>query len=259
MPDYLPGLGERDGAIDLVLELAHVAGPGEASQEVERRRREARHGFPVPGGGRSQEAGGEDRDVLEAFAERRKVDREGRETVVQVLTELAPTHHGGEIAIRRRDHARIDVAGARVAERHHLAVLEDAQELRLHRCGHLAHFVEEDRPAGRGLEEPALIAGRPRERPPAVAEELALEERLREGRAVDGDERGAGTRARRVDAPRHELLPGARVALDEDGDGRGGGALHETEDLRHPRPAPDHLRETLPPDEVAAERAHLGE
>src|SRR5256886_10929626 len=49
-----------------------------------------------------------------------------------------------------------------------------------------------------------------------VAEQLALEERLRDGGAVDLHEREVAPRALVVQATRHELFPRSAVALDQD-------------------------------------------
>jgi hypothetical protein len=67
-------------------------------------------------------------------------------------------------------------------------LLQDAQELHLHGRRHLAELVEEECAAASGDEEARLIARRSAERAAAVAEELCLEERLRERAAVDRDE-----------------------------------------------------------------------
>src|SRR3972149_3026021 len=56
---------------------------------------------------------------------------------------------------------------------------------------------------------------RVRDRAPLVTEQLRLDEVLREGGAVDGDERGAAARSARVDRPREELLPRSRFADDQ--------------------------------------------
>src|SRR5205814_140429 len=49
-----------------------------------------------------------------------------------------------------------------------------------------------------------------------VTEQLRLDEVLREGRAVDGDERGVATRASGVERPREQLLSRSRLAHDQD-------------------------------------------
>src|SRR4029450_7211197 len=79
-----------------------------------------------------------------------------------------------------------------------------------------------------------------REAAPQVAEELALEERVGEGAAVDGDESPPAARPVLVDPARDALLPGPPLAEDEDGRPRGGDARDRLVDVDHRRRAPDH-------------------
>ena len=77
--------------------------------------------------------------------------------------------------------------------------------------------------------------------PLLVAEQLALEQRLRQRRAVDRDEGGVRPRARAVDRPRRELLAGAALAEDQD---RRLGPGHARDELVHPtdgRALADHF------------------
>ena len=60
-----------------------------------------------------------------------------------------------------------------------------------------------------------------------------------------------------MDAPRDQLLAGSGLALDENGDRRTRGALHEREHRHHARRASDDVGEALAPGEVTAERSHL--
>src|SRR5262249_11113723 len=143
------------------------------------------------------------------------------------------------------------------ADRHDLALLEDAEQLRLHRRRHLADLVEEDGALLGRLEEPAAVVRRARERASPVAEQLALEERLLERGAVDGEERRLRTRALAMDRARDELLAGPRLALDQHRDGRRGRALHQPEDLGHRRARADDLGEPVTTREIAAQRADL--
>ena len=73
----------------------------------------------------------------------------------------------------------------------HLAVLQDAQKLGLHRQRHLADLVEEERAAVGDVEEARARRRRPGERAAHVAEERGLEERLGHARAVLAHERAA--------------------------------------------------------------------
>jgi hypothetical protein len=81
-----------------------------------------------------------------------------------------------------------------------------------------------------------------REGPALVAEELGLEQRLRQRRAVDADERAGVARALVVDEVRDALLPGAALAGDEHGALGGRHALGGLQELlRLPREGDDLL------------------
>src|SRR2546422_11195418 len=77
-----------------------------------------------------------------------------------------------------------------------------------------------------------LAAGRASERALLVAEQLRLEQRLGQRRAVHRDERAATPRRAPVDGAGDELLARAALALDE----HGGGAVRHLFDERHHPP-----------------------
>ena len=152
------------------------------------------------------------RDVLAPFAQRRHLDRDDVEPVEQVLEELAVGDQLPQIAIGRGDHAHVDLLRALGAERLELAILQHAQQLRLHRQRDGADLVEEDR-AAVGEREAALLGERGAgERAADVAEQLRFEQRLGNRRAVDLDHRHAALRAAGVDGARDQLLAGAGLA-----------------------------------------------
>src|SRR5262249_29874220 len=66
------------------------------------------------------------------------------------------------------------------------------------------------------LEESRLRLARVRERPALEAEQLGLDESLRDGSAVDADEGPRRPRAGAVDHARQEALPGPGLAEDQD-------------------------------------------
>src|SRR4029450_2175596 len=104
----------------------------------------------MPLGGGGEETIGEDGNVLAAFAYRWQADRKRRQPVGEGLTKAPVAHGGGEVAVRGRDHAYVDLARLRFADRRDLAFLQHTQELRLHGRRHLADLVGEDRAAARG-------------------------------------------------------------------------------------------------------------
>ena len=115
--------------------------------------------------------------------------REHVQPVVQVLAQLALLHRLERVDVGRGDDAHVDrllVAAAEAAER---ALLQHAQQLDLRRRRHLGDLVEEQRAAVGELEAALPPLGGAGERALLVAEDLALEQRLGNRRAVDGDER----------------------------------------------------------------------
>src|SRR4029079_6889642 len=103
------------------------------------------------------------------------------------------------------------------AEALDLALLEDAQELDLHVARQVTDLVEEQGAAVGGLEAALAARGGSGEGPLLVAEQLRLEDALRDGGAVDRHERPAGARAVLVDAAGQELLVAAALAEEQRG------------------------------------------
>ena len=94
----------------------------------------------------------------------------------------------------RREDANVHPSRAILADAANLALLEDTQQLHLHRRREIADFVEQERPEVGRLEEPDAVLGRARERAADVPEQLALDERLGYRPAVDRDKRVGRTR-----------------------------------------------------------------
>jgi hypothetical protein len=112
-----------------------------------------------------------------------------------------------------------------------LALLKDAEQLHLNRERSLADLVQEERSAARDLEHAVLVAYGAGEASLHVAEELALEEVLRQRAAVDRNERIVRPAAAVMDRPRDELLPRAALAADEN---RAVGIGHLVHEAEHP-------------------------
>ena len=119
-----------------------------------------------------------------------KIDLDDVEAIVEVFAELSLLGEPQQVAIGGGDDADVDLDGLRPADALESAFLEHAQQFGLHGQRDLADLVEKDRAAVRQLEPALALTGRAGERPLLVAEELAFEQRLRQGRAIDGDERG---------------------------------------------------------------------
>jgi hypothetical protein len=144
----------------------------------------------------------EERHVLDPCAEWRKLDGELGDPGVEIGAELPLDDPGPKVPVRRADDPHVDREGAVAAHGSHAPLLEHAEELGLVRERELADLVEEER-APRGLaEEPRAIGGRAREGALEVAEELALDDLVRDRRAVDREERTPAPGRELVQAPR---------------------------------------------------------
>ena len=95
----------------------------------------------------AQEVVAQERQVLGAGAQRRHLDVEDVEAVVEVLAELAALHHVLQVAVGGGDDAHVDLLGLGAADRHEGPLLQHAQELDLHGGRHVADLVEEERAA----------------------------------------------------------------------------------------------------------------
>ena len=173
------------------------------------------------------------RDVLRPLAERRHGDREDVQAVPQVGPEAARVHLIVEFPVGGRDQAHVGLQRHVAPDALELAVLNGAQQFGLEVEGQFANLVEEQRAVVGNLEAaPALRVGAG-ERPFLVAEQLALDERRRQRRAVQRDERAGPARARVVNRLRDETLADAGLALQQHGARGGRHLLHLRHDVAH--------------------------
>ncbi len=105
---------------------------------------------------------------------------------------------------------------------------------------HIADLVQKDRAAGALLELADAAAVGSGEGALLVPEQLALQQRLGNGRAVDRQEAPGCPRAVLIDGPRDQLLAGAALAADQHGDVLRGDAADCFVDLLHRFAAADH-------------------
>jgi hypothetical protein len=149
------------------------------------------------------------KDVGLSFAQRRHEDREDVEAVIEIVAEFGGRNRLLEVLVRGGDEpdVRVDRLGA--AEPLEFALLQDAQQLDLRREVEIADLVEKQRAAVRQLEPPFFGGMRARECPLLVAEQLRLDEILRQRRAAHLDERFLGAGGIVVNRVRDQLLAGA--------------------------------------------------
>ena len=188
----------------------------------------------------------------DALAQRGHANRHDAETIVQILAEPAVGDELVEPPVRRRDDARGHPDRLLAADALELAVLQDAQQLRLRRLVQISDFVEKDRAAVGQLELAAPERRRAGERPLLVAEELALDQLGRNRGAIHLHERTRGERAFAMDVGGQQLLAGPGLSRQQHADvgprhlGRLlHGLLERGRRSDHPRRVPDQLAVAL--------------
>ena len=199
-------VAEDHGVLDDVVELAHVALPRQRHEELQGRAVDALEVLLQLAVVHRHEVLDERRDVLAALAQRRNLDAEDVEPVVEIVAERALCHDLREVAVGGGDDAHVDLDRRRRADRQDLLRFDGAQQLHLQVERQIADLVEEDRAAARALEQAFLVGDRAGEGAAQVAEELALEQTLGNGAAVDGQKDLVARLAEVVDGARDDLL-----------------------------------------------------
>src|SRR5260221_11943810 len=83
--------------------------------------------------------------ILSPFAQRWQPDLQDAQPKVQILSEVSVANALREIAVRRREHAHVDLARFRGADTANLGILQYAQQPGLRRRWQLANLVQEQR------------------------------------------------------------------------------------------------------------------
>ena len=132
--------------------------------------------------------------------------------------------------------------------------LDRAEELALERERHRADLVEEQRAAVGGVEEALFVARGAGEGALGVSEKLALQERIRQRGAVDGDQPPVLPVAHAMDGARDHLLAGPALAQDQDVAVGRGDAVNQVAHLLHRRALADDAARLVPRAELFLER-----
>ncbi len=178
-------------------------------------------------------------DVRTALAQRRHLHADDVQTVKQILPKLARGHGLLQWFVRRRDDAHIHGDRLVAANAFEGARLKDAQNLGLRGQRHVADLIEKDRAAVTLLELADALRGRAGERAPFVAEQFALQQVLRNGRAIDGEEWFPAAAAVVINRAGDQFLAGAAFAGDERRGVRGGELTDQFENILHRLRPPD--------------------
>src|SRR5579872_7101992 len=203
---------------DHISKLADISRPAVAAQLVDCIFRE---GFFFPAILRSdlaREVFDKYGKIFEAFAQRWKIQREDVNAVKQVAAEGVLLDEIFEIAVRCHDDTHIDLNRLVAANPFNLAFFEHAQELRLHRDGHVADFVEEERSTVGLFEFAEVFRGRSGKGAFFMTEKLGFDQFGGDCGAIERDECVFAARRAFVDGTRDQLF--ARSGFTEDADAR---------------------------------------
>src|SRR6185436_11049433 len=202
----------------------------------------------------------EQRHIVTPLPQRREVDADDVQAIVEVLAEAAVLHLLLQIDVGGGNDADVDLDRLHAAEAHELTLLHDAQQLGLRLDRHVADLVEEDAALVGQIEHALLRIHRAGERALDVTEQRRFEQVRRQVARVHGHERLLAARRVAVNRARDQLLAGAALAGDENGAAAGRGLNDQVEDRFHPAALADDARElVIPRLQVLAQRDVLGD
>src|SRR6266849_4241362 len=210
-----------DEPLDHVAQLAHVAGPVVRQEVGEGLDRDGLGPLAVLRREDRDEVGHQQGQVLLALAQRRHLDRDDIQAVIEVFPERARGDALGQVLVGGGQHPHVHPERVLAAHPLEGLLLQHPQYLGLGLEAHVADLVEEEGALVRELELAAPPRHRAGERAALVTEQLGLDQLLGDGRAVDLDEGPVAPRGERVDGAGHQLLARAVLALDEHPAARG--------------------------------------
>src|SRR4030065_1301107 len=143
------------------------------------------------------------------------LDGQDAQPIVEVHPEAALFDLFFEVFVGGGNKADIDPPGPGFPDPPNLPLLEQPQEFRLKGQRQVTDLIQKEGPSVGLLEKSRLVPKGPSERAPGMAEQLALQEMIGYGPAVDSDERPGPPRAPPVNGPGNELLSSTALPIDE--------------------------------------------
>src|SRR5882672_9197894 len=205
---------KRNGALDAVLQFAHVARPVVFEQAL--------HGSgadldSATGSVAVDKPMHQHGDVGAALAQSGQMKGHHIKAEIEVLAECAIFVRSLQVAIGRGHNAHVHLGAVVATHRTDFFVLQYAQKFGLQFERQFADFIEEDGTPAGSMEQSGLGPDGSRKGPSLMTKEFAFYQRGHEGYAVDGDERLARESAAEMNRPGNQLLAGARLTRDEHG------------------------------------------
>ncbi len=185
------------------------------------------------------EAVDQQRDVFPPLLQFRQLQIDHANPVIQVVAKHARTHQLREFLVRGGNDPNIDRNRFETAQRFDLTFLKHPQQPHLHGGGDVAELIQKNGPSVGQRKAPRFVAFCVRKRAGLVAEQLALEQGIRQRGAVDGHKRFPAPGREVVDGAREQLFPGPAGALDEHRARARGNLRHHVKQPQH-RGTPPH-------------------
>ena len=209
---------QRHRALNLVPELADIPRPPVLRKDIERFRAQLNIRFAESLRGFAEKKRTEVGNLFPSLPQRRHMDTDDGEAVIEILTELAFRDALLEVGIGRGEHSNVHTLRTSFPHRHDLGLFEKTQQLGLYVERKIADFIQEQRAPGRGSDEARLIGDCTRKRSAPVAEQLAVGQITAGRRAVVRKKHGGAPMRPDVNALRDEFLAGAALTGDEHGE-----------------------------------------
>ena len=149
-------LRQRHPALDEVCQLAHIAGEVVFRQILHRLGVDLAHVLAHQRRKFMQKEIGEQRHVVATLAQRRQRQGHHIEAEIQIVAQVPGLHRFLQVAVARCHHAHVERHRLDRPDAQHFALLQHTQQLDLDRMRQLGHFVEKQRAALRGFEQPDL-------------------------------------------------------------------------------------------------------
>ncbi len=209
-------LAQEHRPFDAVFQLPDVARPVVLHQHVDGRRRKPLDLLAVFLGVFFQEMIGQQQHVGLALPQRRHVDGKDVQAVVEIAPEGAVFDRVFQVLIGGGDDAHVGLDGLVAAHPLEFFLLEHPQQPHLDVQADGADLVQKKRAFVGQFEFAQLLLDGAGKRSFFVAEQLAFDEVLGQGRAVDLDEGAVGALAVVMDGIGHQLLPRSALPPDQD-------------------------------------------
>ena len=167
------------------------------------------------------------------------------QTIIQIFAEPAFVHFVGQITVGCTDDAHIDFADFVASDPPDFTLFEHAQQLRLQLRRKITDFIEEHRAPVSQFKRALTVVVCPCKRSFDVTEKFALDQFLRNRRAVNDNVRFIPPMRVVVDLLSQDLLAGPGLPRDHDGRIRRRIGLCQIEDPPHRHGTTQHMAKRL--------------